>query len=153
MSGLKEFDEFIKSGVVSDSTPDIPRAKSLVDDATSRKEFLSKMITKIGLSDEYANYFIENAYDILISLLRAKLLADGYKTRGEGAHEAEVSYMKKLGFSENNTRFMDNLRYHRNGIKYYGKRFDLEYAKKVINFMDYIYPVLIRLMEKSIHFS
>ncbi len=148
MSGLKEFEEYIKSGIVSEVSSDVSRARSLIDESSSRKKFLSEMISKIGISEENANYFIENAYDVLISLLRAKLLLNGYKTRGEGAHEAEVSYMKKLGFSENNVRFMDNLRYHRNGIKYYGKRFDSEYAQKVVSFMEKTFSSLTNLIEE-----
>jgi hypothetical protein len=33
---------------------------------------------------------------------------------------------------------MNQLRYFRNGIKYYGKIFDEDYAKKVYNFMKKI---------------
>ena len=47
-----------------------------------------------------------------MELIRAKVLIDGYAT---ASHEAEVSYMRNLGFSEHDVRFMDELRYHRNG--------------------------------------
>ena len=61
---------------------------------------------------------------------------------GEGAHEAEVTYMKNMGFSEREVRFMNDLRYFRNGILYYGKNFDADYGRKVLNFLDNIFPVL-----------
>jgi len=65
-------------------------------------------------------------------------LSAGYKT---DSHEAEVSFMRNLGFSESDVLFMNELRYFRNGIKYYGKIFDNDYAQK-------IYDFLIRLLIK-----
>ena len=43
--------------------------------------------------------------------------------------------MKKIGFLDEDMYFMNELRHFRNGIKYYGKRFDKEYANKTIKFM------------------
>jgi len=39
-------------------------------------------------------------------------------------------------------RFMNDLRFFRNGILYYGKDFDAEYGKKVLDFLNNIYPKL-----------
>ena len=105
-------------------------------------KFLNEILNKIGLLDENANYFIENSYDILIELIRAKLLIDGFSSSGKGAHEAEVSYMRKLDFNESDVGFMNDLRYFRNGILYYGKNFDKEYGKKVLDFLKKIHPKL-----------
>ncbi len=142
MIPLKDFEEFLKSGIVRKRNPDKARAKSLVEEAEKRKKFLDEILRKIGLSDKNANYFIETSYDILIELIRAKLLRDGLYASGEGAHEAEVSYMKKIGFAEKEIRFMNDLRYFRNGILYYGKSFDQDYGKKVLDFLNKIYPQL-----------
>jgi hypothetical protein len=114
----------------------------LIKETERRKAFLRELQSKITLSDENANYFIENSYDILIELIRAKLFIDGFKSSGEGAHEAEVSYLRNLHLSEAEVRFMDQLRYFRNGIKYYGKCFSKEYAEKVLSFLDSTYPKL-----------
>jgi hypothetical protein len=43
--------------------------------------------------------------------------------------------MREIGFSEQQVLFMNQLRYFRNGIKYYGKIFDKDYANKVDNFL------------------
>ena len=142
MRPLKDFDEFLKEGVVRKRTPDMPRARSLIEEAEKRNKFLNEILNKIGLSDENANYFIENSYDILIELIRAKLLIDGFSSSGKGAHEAEVSYMRKLDFNESDVGFMNDLRYFRNGILYYGKNFDKEYGKRVLDFLKKIYPKL-----------
>ncbi len=72
-------------------------------------------------------------------LVRAKMLLDGYNASGPGAHEAEVSYMRVLGFAEKEVQFADQLRYFRNGLLYYGTSFDKEYAEKVIDFTRNIY--------------
>ena len=142
MRPLKNFNEFLKEGIVKKRSPNQARANSLVGEAEKRMKFVSEIMNKIGLTNENANYFIENSYDILIESVRAKLLADGFSSSGEGAHEAEVAYMRNLGFSENEARFMNDLRYFRNGILYYGKDFDADYAKKVIDFLNKIYPKL-----------
>jgi hypothetical protein len=41
---------------------------------------------------------------------------------------------------------MNSLRYFRNGILYYGERFDAEYAKKVLGFLEKVYPRLKKMI-------
>ena len=88
------------------------------------------------------NNIIKNCYDLLMELLRAKLLLKGYISSGNFSHEAEVSYLNKLGFSENEISFLNDLRYFRNSITYYGKILNQEYALKVFDFLNKIYPKL-----------
>lgn len=142
MRPLKDFDEFIKKGIIQKRMPDISRAKDLIKEAEKREKFVKQLLKKIGISNENANYFIENSYDILMELIRAKLFQKGFYASGEGAHEAGIAFMKKLHFSEKDTRFMNELRYYRKGILYYGKDFDAEYAKKVIKFLEKNYSKL-----------
>lgn len=139
---LRPFEEFLKDGTVRKRSPDTGRARSLIEESERRSRFLGEMLDKMGLSDDNANYFIENSYDILIELLRARLLSEGFDSSGKGAHEAEVAYMKRIGFSESDVRFMNDLRYFRNGIKYYGKIFDKEYGKRVLEFLKRAYSRL-----------
>lgn len=146
MRPLKNFNEFLKSGVIRKRTPDIARAKSLIQEAEKRMNFLKEARNKIGLSDINANYFIETSYDVLIELIRAKLLINGFSSSGKGAHEAEVSYMRNMGFYEKEARFMNDLRFFRNGILYYGKDFDAEYGNKVLDFLNKTYPKLKKLL-------
>lgn len=136
MRPLKNFEEFMSDGTVRKISPDIPRAKSLVEEAERRRGFLNEVLEKIRMGDENANYFIESSYDILISLLRAKILTRGLSSSGKGAHEAEVSFMRRLGFPEKDVRFMNDLRFWRNGILYYGKQFDADYGRKVLDFLE-----------------
>ena len=146
MRPLKNFEDYLKLGIIKKITPNIARAKSLIEEAKKRKKFIEEVFEKIRLKDENANYFIENSYDILMELIRSQLLANGFSSSGEGTHEAEISFMRNLEFSENETRFLNDLRYFRNGILYYGKNFDEEYGKRVIDFLNKLYP---KLMEKN----
>ena len=91
------------------------------------------------------NVIVDQCYDILIELIRAKLFLDGYNSKS--SHEAEVSYMKIIGFGEAETKQMDELRYYRNGTKYYGTMLNLEYAEKTIEFMNSLYLKLLRTLK------
>ncbi len=73
-----------------------------------------------------------------MKFIRSKMLKEGLNASGYGAHESEIVYLYNLGFSEKEIEFADQLRYFRNGIEYYGKSFNEEYAIKVIDFMDKI---------------
>ncbi|PIO04760.1 hypothetical protein COT47_07605 [Candidatus Woesearchaeota archaeon CG08_land_8_20_14_0_20_43_7] len=88
----------------------------------------------MGVEDKTANLFVKSCYDIVMELIRARMLLDGLNASGKGAHEAEVSYTRKFGFKETDVQFLDKLRYYRNGTVYYGKILDMEYAQKVIEF-------------------
>lgn len=147
MIPLRTFEEFVKDAVIFRVTPNRVRANSLIEEAEKRKRFVKELLEKIKITDENANYYVESAYDSIMELLRAKLLIDGYKSHGEGAHEAEIAYLRKLGFSEHDVRFTNDLRYNRNGIKYYGKSFEKHYAESSISFLNEIYPKLKSLLK------
>ena len=139
---MREFKEFIAKGTIKKQEPNKSRAKGLIEESERKQNSLNQIIEKIGLTEDNANDIVEYCYDILISLARAKLYLDGFKSSGEGSHEAEVSYLIELGFSDSEAKFMDELRYFRNGIKYYGKRFSKEYAERVMGFIGKMLPRL-----------
>ena len=131
---LKNFEEYIKEGIVKKVKPDSERAKSLIKTAERKMNSLNENIQKVGIKDENANDYLEYCYDTLMILIRAKMLLKGYNSSGFKAHEAEVSYMRILGFKENDIQFADKMRFFRNGILYYGTALDKEYAEKVVLF-------------------
>ncbi len=135
---MKLFEEYIEEGVVKVQEPDFARARSLEKEALNSKKILEQIISTISITNENANYIIKNAYDIIMELIRARMLREGFNSVGKGAHEAEVSFMSKIELS-NDIEFADQLRYFRNGILYYGKSFDAEYAKKVVDFLQKVY--------------
>lgn len=138
----KEFEYYLNKGVIRKSSQDKPRAEFLIKESEVSLEGLKERIKIIGINDKNANSIIKDCYDIMLELIRAKLLLKGYSSSGSYAHEAEISYLKKLEFSENEVSFLNELRYFRNSVTYYGKILDKEYAKKVLQFLNKIYPKL-----------
>ncbi|MBW3018779.1 hypothetical protein KY329_01165 [Candidatus Woesearchaeota archaeon] len=142
MRPIRSFDEFIVENTVKVQSVDRPRALFLIQESKNSYASLLEMIEKIGITDINANSFVKSCYDILMELVRAKMLLEGYNAVGMGAHEAEVSYLRILGFAEKDVQFTDQLRYFRNGMLYYGKILDSAYAEKVIGFTKRIYAKL-----------
>ena len=147
MRNLKPFEDFINEGIVKRVKADKERAKSLIKESERKMNSLNEQLEKIGVKDENANDYIEYCYDTIMYLIRAKLFSEGYIASGQGAHEAEISYLKILGFAEKDILFADQMRYFRNGILYYGTALDKEYAEKVIEFTKSISPKLKNILE------
>ncbi len=137
---MKNFEEYLKKGLVKTCKENITRVRSILEEADKRLRFFNA----IQISEESANYIIENMYDVIRELIEAKMLLDGYKSY---SHEATVSYLKKLGFSSSEVEFMDESRDIRNQTKYYGHLANAEYAKKVSEFANKAYPRLKALIK------
>lgn len=136
MRPIRNFDEFMEEGIVKKQSPDKSRAASLRNEALQAEESLKEILDTVGITEKNPNTIIKIAYDIIMENLRAAMIEQGYNAGGQGAHEAEVSFMRKLKFSENDIQFCDQLRYFRNGIAYYGKTFEKNYAEKVVAFLE-----------------
>ena len=149
MNQVKNFKEFIERGIVKKQFPNKSRAEFLINESKRSYNFLLELIKKIGATDESANNIVKSCYDLLMELIRAKMLAEGYNASGYKAHEAEVSYMRILGFNENDVQFTDQMRFFRNGMLYYGTILDKEYAEKVIEFTNKNYLKLKKILEKD----
>ena len=146
MKGIKQFDEFIKENIVKKQSIDRSRAEFLIKESENSYAHLLEMAEKIRLSDTNANMFVKSCYDILLEMIRAKMLLEGYNASGFGAHEAEVSYLRILGFDERDVQFADQIRFFRNGMLYYGTILDKIYAEKVIDFTKRKYARLKEMM-------
>ena len=142
----KKFEEYLAKGVLKKCSINSSRAKFLIEESEKSLRGLNKRINVMKIDDDNANSIIKDCYDIIMELIRAKLFLDGYNSSGQFAHEAEVSYLKKLGFSDNEVSFINDLRYFRNSINYYGKILSVEYAKQVLSFTNKIYPKLKRII-------
>jgi len=139
---MRLFEEFISEGIVKKVTKNIGRAQSLIQESDRKFRSLSLNIEKVGINIDNINDYVEHCYDLLMFLIRAKMFIDGYSASGVGAHEAEISYLRIIKFNEKEIFFMDQIRYFRNGILYYGTALDQEYAEKVIEFTKTFYPKL-----------
>jgi len=134
MKNLKPFEVYQNEGIIKRVKVDKERAKSLVGESDRKMASVLERVEKIGIRDDNANDYIESCYDVIMFLIRAKLYLEGYSSSGQGAHEAEVSYLTELGIEEKEVRFADQLRYFRNGILYYGTKLDTEFAQMVLKF-------------------
>lgn len=139
MKPIKKFEEFIYEGIVKKQSPDLSRANFLDSESEKQYKFILKLVESFGITEENANSLIKLSYDVIMGKIRAKMLSQGYGSIGYGAHEAEVSFLRVLGFKENLVQFSDQLRYSRNGIMYYGKILNAVYAKEVFEFLKNIY--------------
>jgi len=137
---MKKFQEYIKEGIVRKRTPNRQRAISLMEESDKKKAFLDISMKSIPKDKMSSNFIADYCYDIIMELLRAKMVLEGLNAGN--SHEAEVSYMLMLGFTEEDAKTMDELRYYRNGIKYYGTILDMEYALKALQFMQKVSPRL-----------
>ncbi len=147
MRTLKLFSEYVQESIVKRIKVNKERAKSLLVESERKMASLKERLEKIGIRDENANDYVEYCYDLMMNVVRAKLYLEGYCAIGQGAHEAEVSYLRMLGFTEKEIQFADQLRYFRNGILYYGTSLDAEYAEKVLEFVNDVCPRLKQLVK------
>jgi hypothetical protein len=139
---VKLFEEYIAEGIAKKQSPDISRSNALFKETETDYSVLNEYITKLGLNDRNANYVVKNTYDLIMGLIRARMIFDGFSSSGNGAHEAEVAYCRNFKFKDSEIDFLDKLRYFRNGILYYGKNFNKDYALKVLDFLNKVYPKL-----------
>jgi|SRR3989338_5002391 len=144
----KEFSYYLTQGIIIKSAANPQRAEFLIKESENSFEGLKERVEKIGINEKNANSIVKDCYDIMMELIRAKLLLEGYSSSGQYAHEAEVSYSQEINFPEKDVAFLNELRYFRNSVTYYGKILDKEYAEKVFNFLNKIYPKLIKILRK-----
>ena len=138
----KEFEYYLEKGIIKKQALDKPRAKFLLKEVETSLKGLKERVKTMGINQFNTNSLIKDCYDIIMELIRAKLLLKGYSASGQGAHEAEISYLKKLEFPDNQISFLNELRYFRNSITYYGKLLNPDYAKKVFDFLIKMLPKL-----------
>lgn len=148
MRAIRRFEEFLQENIVKKQNIDKSRAEFLIKEAENGYNNLLEKIEKIKLNDTNANDYVKSCYDILMELIRARMLLEGYNASGFGAHEAEVSFMRVLGFNENEVQFANQMRFFRNGMLYYGTILDQAYAEKVVAFTKRLYLRLKLILQK-----
>ncbi|MBD3248837.1 hypothetical protein GF336_02215 [Candidatus Woesearchaeota archaeon] len=137
-----DFETYVKRGIIRKSSTNRPRAKFLISESQKTFNGLVKRLDVMGIDEDSANSIVKDCYDVLMELIRARLLLDGYNSSGAFAHEAEVSYLNKLDFKDKDILFLNDMRYFRNSVTYYGKILTVDYAGKVAEFTKKIYPKL-----------
>ena len=123
---MREFEFYLNENKVKSCQKDYMLAKSLVYDAKSRFELVSKLDKSI-----YSKILFENVYDALRDILDAILCVKGFKSY---SHEASIAYLNNLNFEDSVLQKLDNFRYKRNSSKYYGKDVSREDVEEIISF-------------------
>lgn len=150
MSLPREFEEYLNQGIIKKCSIDKSRAKFLINETEKTFIGLNNRLEKMGIDEYNTNSIAKDCYDIIMELIRAKLLLTGYCSAGQFAHEAEISYLKKCEFLDNEVLFINELRFFRNSVTYYGKILSVEYVEKVAEFTRNIYPKLIKMIKNDI---
>lgn len=143
----RDFEEYVTEGIIRKCSINKSRAMFLISESQKSLIGLNERIEAIGINENNANSIIKDCYDIIMEMIRAKMLLTGYSSAGQFAHEGEVSYLKKAGFPDSEVSFLNDLRYFRNSVTYYGKILTTEYAGQVAAFTKKIYPKLKKMVE------
>ena len=98
-------------------SPDKPKAKSLIDTAVGRKEYLRGNEIK----ETSANYIFEGYYSSVLELLHALLLFRGHKVTN---HICSGYYLRDVLNRNDLFRLFDDCRFKRNSLIYYGRKMD-----------------------------
>ncbi len=120
------FEYFLENREVKKCSKDLDLAKSLIKDMNDRIEKCLMLDIKI-----FSKFIFENMYDALRDFCDALLALDGFKSY---SHQASISYLTKEGFDFSAIEEFDQLRYKRNGSKYYGQVVSEESAKQIKDF-------------------
>mgnify|MGYP001609900569 FL=1 len=144
----KKFEEYLKDGTIKKTSINKPKAKFLMGESETSFLGLQERVDTMGINEKNTNSIVKDCYDIIMGIIRSKLLLSEYKSSGYFSHEAEISYLKNLGFSDQEIIFMNTLRHFRNAAIYDGKILDKSYTQKVVEFTKKIYPKLKNLIKR-----
>lgn len=84
-------------------------------------------------ADKFASKIIEEYHEAVLELVTSIMSLDGFKTDGgsKGTHIASIDYMRRYKqIGEHEIRLMDSLRKKRIGVKYYGRRIDVDFITR-----------------------
>jgi len=134
------WEECVENNTALEVTPDIGRARSLVETAKERVNIIKE------LNEKNCNFVFEYHYTSLLELLQALIILKGFKVLN---HVCLGFYLRDVLKREELYIIYDDLRYKRNTLVYYGKRMDFETCKEAIEKCKFI----IGEIEKLLNFN
>ena len=78
----KNFEEYLGRGISRKCSPNRPRARFLISESGKSFRGLKRRLGVMGIDGDNANSIVKDCYDIIIELIRARLLLDGMSPRG-----------------------------------------------------------------------
>ncbi len=122
MNRESSWDDCIETCSSLEVTPDKSKARSLIETASGRVQFLAEMAVK----ESNANYIFENYYSSALELMHALVLIGGYKVSN---HICLGYYLRDILRKEDLFRLFDDCRSKRNSLVYYGQKMNFEMSK------------------------
>src|SRR3990167_9470156 len=90
MRHMLNFEEYIEKGIVKKQRPDISRANFLIEEADKSFLGLIQRVEKIGINEFNASSLVKDSHDIILELIRAKMLLKGFNASGFSAHQDPI---------------------------------------------------------------
>ena len=128
---MESFENFVKRGDVKKTSINTQLATALLKEAEQRIEFY----LELPITEKSAKYIFENCYEALREMADAQLSLEGYKSY---SHEASIAFLQNKKFTEFEISKLNDMRWLRNGTKYYGKSMEISKAIEFINFTKQI---------------
>lgn len=122
MNKESTWEECIETSTSLQVTPNKSKAKSLIDTATGRIQFLAET----NIKESNVNYIFESYYSSVLELMHAFVLLHGYKVSN---HVCLGYYLRDVLKKEPLFRLFDDCRSKRNSLVYYGRKMDFKTAK------------------------
>lgn len=120
-------------------SPDIERAKSLIETAEER----IKIITRVD--EKNCNFVFEDYYTSLLELLQALVIKEGYNISN---HICIGYYIRDVIKRDGLYALFDDVRYKRNSLTYYGNRMEYKTAKDAIETCKRLIKEIMRFLLK-----
>ena len=116
-----KFEDFMNQGKVRKGSPDIAKAKSLLQTSNNHLLFLKNQ----NIDNISAGSILVTYYEALREVTEAMCLKEGFRVY---SHEAFTFFLKEKGEIQASLKF-DNLRKLRNSVNYYGENIDASEVK------------------------
>jgi hypothetical protein len=134
------WEECIISNSASKATPDKAKARSLLEMAEGRLNFLKTITTEKG----NANYLFEGYYSSLLEVMHALAISNGFKVEN---HICLGYYLRDVVKKDMLFRIFDDVRIKRNRLLYYGKGMDFLVAEESIRKIKEVIKDILRFMQ------
>ncbi len=133
------WEECLEDNTAKIVTPDISRAKSLIETAKERISLINE------INEKNCNFVFEDYYTSLLEILQSIAFKKGYNILN---HICLGYFLKDVLKRDDLFIIFDDLRYKRNSLTYYGNKMDFETSKQAIKNCKRIIKALISEFEK-----
>lgn len=138
---MKPFEYYLRENQVKKQSVDKNLAKSLVEQALRRLDYVSK----VEIDESNRDFVLEDYYEVMGTLADAVLALNGYKSY---SHEASIAFLGRYKeFSPSLIENFDRIRRLRHGSRYYGERTSVSDAKSAKELAKIIVPKLRKILK------